>query len=126
MWRQVTALALLLVHTTDLQRVPREAGTPLLVLVMGASAGLGLTVFSPGGSHPLWLGLGVVLVCPPAPPGQGAASLAPGGRICERCDTRSVADAVWGGRGLSGQAESGHDLRTGAAALSSAILLFLT
>lgn len=30
MWRQVAALSLLLVHTTDLQGVPSEAGMPLL------------------------------------------------------------------------------------------------
>lgn len=129
MWRQVAALSLLLVHTTDLQGVPSEAGMPLLGVRDGCiswARAHRLLSWRPGGSHPLCHGLGVVLVCPPALPGHRAASLAPGVRICEPCNARNLAGAVWGGRGSSGQPESGHDLRTGAAASSSAILLFLT
>lgn len=74
---------------------------------MGASAGLGLTVFSPGGSQPLCHGLGVVLVCSPALPGHRA----PGVRIGERCNSRSPAGTGRGGRGASGQLERGHDRR---------------
>jgi len=122
-------LALLLVPTTDLQCVPGEAGLPFLGVRDGCvswARARRLLSWKLGGSHPLCRGLGVVLVHPPALPGRGAAGLAPGGRTCERCHGRSLADAVWGGRGSSGQLESGHHLRTGAAAPSSAILLFLT
>lgn len=54
MWRRGAALALLLV-LSDIHRVPSRAGTPHWVLVMGASAGSGLTISSRGSSHPLSL-----------------------------------------------------------------------
>lgn len=73
MWRQVAALALLSVHTTDFQRVPSEAGMPLLGVRDGCiswARARRLLSWRPGRSHPLCLGLGLILVCPPALPGH--------------------------------------------------------
>lgn len=84
----------------------------------------GLTVFSPGGlgaSCTLCHGLRVVLVCPAALPEHWLL-----GSVFGALKSSSLAGTVWGGSCLSGQLESSHDLRTRAAALSSAILLFLS